>query len=123
MSKKSCNRQSVMGVMVPGMLLYDPCCKNKKKKNRKKIKKLICREIEFKENSSSLEKAKVINEREREIVESLYKREWPGLIIKSIRFSVNPGIDDQHVHICAKVRLAYMMKEGTEPPEKDRAPI
>ncbi len=118
MSKKSCKPQFVMGAMAPGILMYAPCCKNKKKKNHNTIKKWITREIESKETASDLEKAKVINETERQIVESLYKQEWPGLIIKSIRFSLKPGIDVNHVHIKVQVVFEFY-KEGTDTGKKD----
>ena len=117
MSKKSLQPQLPMGTMVPGILMYDRCCKKKKKKNRNKIKKWISRDIEFKEKTSDLEKAKIINDTERQIIESLYKQKLPGLIIKSIRFSLKPGIDDKYVHIKVTVVLTFF-KEGTDTGQK-----
>ena len=117
MSKKAIKPLIVLGSMAVGALIYESCSKGKKKKNGKKIKKRISREIEFNKNASHLEKSKIINETERQILESLYKQEWRGLIIQSIRFYVNPGIEDRHVIICAKVCL-ILLKEGSKPPDK-----
>lgn len=120
MSKKIVNPLIVLGSMAAGALIYGSCSNDKKKKKRNYIKKSVCREIEFKEKASEVEKAIAVNEAEKHILDELYKQDWRGLIIKSIRFFVKAGIDDRHVHICGKVRLAYMMKDATEP--KDGKP-
>lgn len=118
MSKKSFKPQFVIGTMVPGIFMYNSCCENKKKKNRNKIKKWIYREIEFNEKTSDLEKAKIINETERQIIETLYKQKSPELIIKSINFSLKPGVHAKYLLI--KVTVVFMFyKEGTDTGTKD----
>lgn len=118
MSAKSCNPQFVMGTIVPGILINNACCKNKKKKHRKKIEKWIHREIEFKEKISDEEKAKIINETEKRIVESLYDHEFSGLIIKSIRFFVKSGTQANCMSIGTRVIFMFY-KEGTDTGKKD----
>lgn len=119
MSKKSCKPQFITGAMVPGILMYAPCCKKKKKKNGNKIKKWISREIVFKENMNYIEKAKVINETEKQMLEYLYKQKFPGCTIRSIRFSFKTGIDYNHMHIHAKVVFDYVANEGSKPKDDD----
>lgn len=118
MSKTTTNSLIALGSAVAGLLIYESCCKCKNKPKVKKIKKSVCREIELGENSSIIEKAIVINKTGREIVESLYKKEVPGYIIKSIRFSVNTGINDEPVQICGDVQMNCMMLSSKAPGTK-----
>ena len=73
MSKKSYNPQLVMGTTIPEILMYDFCCKNKKKKNPNGIKKLVSRELKYNTKTSEFKRVKFISETERKIVEFLYK--------------------------------------------------
>jgi len=106
-----------MGTIVPGILINTSCCKNKKKKNRKKNKKWVSADVKFEEKTSDVEKAKIIDETEKQIVESLYKQEFSGFIIKSIRFFVKPVIDANYVNI--RVRVIFQTyKEAVDPKGK-----
>jgi hypothetical protein len=118
MSKKLFKPQFVLGTMVPGILMYDQCSKRKKKNKRPTIKKWVSREIVFKENMNDIERAEVINETEKQMLQYLYQQNTPGCTIRSIRFFLKTGINYNYMQILGKV-VFYYAKEGTDTGEKD----
>lgn len=124
MSKKTITPLIVLGSVAAGALVYQSCQKPKKSQNIKKIKKWIDWEIEFKENTSDLEKAKAINGIEKHLLDHLYNQEMPIFFIQSIVFSVTSHNNDERIHLSININLdATAIRVIQGPPPQGPPPI
>lgn len=117
-AKKSTTPAIVLGSIVAGILVFDVFRYLGKRDKNKKSKEWLNWEIQFKDSASDEEKAKIINEIEKKIIDHLYRETTQFLIVKSLRivYLPNRGNDQMHISISSRFGIASTQGIKTPPP-------
>lgn len=115
-TKKSSIPLIALGSAIGGILIANAFRTRRDFNKRKKSKKWLNWEIQFKEGTTGEEKAKIINKIEMHIMDHLFKTIMPGVIARSIKISYNPNTGNGQPQITVWVRFEIASTHGIKAP-------
>lgn len=122
MMTKSTKSLIALGSVVAGLSIFESFRKSKNNPKVQEVKNWNTWEIEFKENTTDIEKSKAIKAIQKHLIDYLYYQELSGVIIREINFS-SQDLSNRRVSANAGVTLEMIAKTSPRFPPPPPPPI